>query len=67
MFKKSVSFLADCLLILYIVACGTCKVNVIRGDIDHQDVYLNATERAKNNVMMTCISRSLSNRLILDI
>ncbi len=48
-------------------ACGTCKVNVIRGDIDHQDVYLNATERANKNIMMTCVSRSLSDRLILDI
>ena len=48
-------------------ACGTCKVGVIKGSIDHQDVYLNESERSEGNVMMTCVSRSLSKSLILDI
>jgi ferredoxin-NADP reductase/nitrite reductase/ring-hydroxylating ferredoxin subunit len=48
-------------------ACGTCKVNVLKGKIDHQDVYLNATEKADGNVIMTCVSRAHSNKLILDI
>ena len=46
-------------------ACGTCKVNVLKGEIDHQDVYLNSTEKADGNVMMTCVSRALSDRLTL--
>ena len=48
-------------------ACGTCKVSVVDGAIDHQDVYLNESEKLKGNVMMTCVSRALSKRLILDI
>jgi len=48
-------------------ACGTCKVNVLKGEIDHQDVYLNSTEKADGDVMMTCVSRALSDRLTLDI
>ena len=48
-------------------ACGTCKVSVVDGAVDHQDVYLNESEKLKGNVMMTCVSRALSKRLILDI
>lgn len=48
-------------------ACGTCKVNVIEGEVDHQDVYLNSSEKAEGKVMMTCVSRAISKRLILDI
>jgi ferredoxin-NADP reductase/nitrite reductase/ring-hydroxylating ferredoxin subunit len=48
-------------------ACGTCKVGVIKGSVDHQDVYLNESERSEGDVMMTCVSRSLSKSLILDI
>jgi len=48
-------------------ACGTCKVNVLKGKVDHQDVYLNSTEKAGGDVIMTCVSRALSDRLILDI
>ena len=48
-------------------ACGTCKVNVLKGEIDHQDVYLNSTEKADGDVIMTCVSRALSDKLILDI
>ncbi len=48
-------------------ACGTCTVPVIDGDIDHQDVYLNQTERAAGDKIMTCVSRATSTRLVLDI
>jgi ferredoxin-NADP reductase/nitrite reductase/ring-hydroxylating ferredoxin subunit len=48
-------------------ACGTCLTRVLEGEPDHQDVYLNATERAAGNVMMTCVSRCKSGRLVLDI
>jgi len=48
-------------------ACGTCLTRVLEGEIDHQDVYLNATEQASGNVMMTCVSRAKSARLVLDI
>jgi len=48
-------------------ACGTCLTRVLEGEIDHQDVYLNGTEKAAGNVMMTCVSRAKSARLVLDI
>lgn len=48
-------------------ACGTCVATVIEGKVDHQDVHLNATERAANDRMITCVSRALSDRLVLDL
>lgn len=48
-------------------ACGTCLTTVIEGVPEHQDVYLNATEKAANNCMMTCVSRAKTPRLVLDI
>lgn len=48
-------------------ACGTCIVGVIEGDPHHQDVYLNAGERARGTRIATCVSRARSDRLVLDI
>ena len=48
-------------------ACGTCLTRVLEGVPDHQDVYLNDTERASNAAMLTCVSRAKSGRLVLDI
>jgi ferredoxin-NADP reductase/nitrite reductase/ring-hydroxylating ferredoxin subunit len=48
-------------------ACGTCLTRVLEGEPDHQDVYLNATERKSNAAMLTCVSRARSGRLVLDI
>ncbi|CAN7694986.1 2Fe-2S iron-sulfur cluster-binding protein [Rhizobium sp. LjRoot254] len=48
-------------------ACGTCLATVIEGEPDHQDVYLSASERAAGTKIMTCVSRSKSARLVLDI
>jgi tetrachlorobenzoquinone reductase len=47
--------------------CGTCEVSVLSGAIDHRDSILSAPERASNALMMTCISRALGPRLVLDI
>lgn len=48
-------------------ACGTCVVPVIEGTPDHQDVHLNTTERNAGDQIMTCVSRSKSDRLVLDV
>lgn len=48
-------------------ACGTCLTRVLEGEPDHQDVYLNASEKRGNQVMLTCVSRARSARLVLDI
>jgi ferredoxin len=48
-------------------ACGTCLATVIEGKPDHQDVYLSNSEKVANDRMLTCVSRSKSKRLVLDI
>jgi ferredoxin-NADP reductase len=48
-------------------ACGTCEVAVIEGEPEHQDVYLNDSEKLAGQRIMTCVSRAKSSRLVLDI
>ena len=47
--------------------CGSCEVSVIDGEIDHRDDVLSDEERAGNDVMMLCVSRALSDRIIIDL
>ncbi|MUL82241.1 oxidoreductase [Mycobacterium sp. CBMA247] len=47
--------------------CGTCETNVIAGEPEHADDILSDEERASNTVMMICVGRSRSARLVLDI
>ena len=48
-------------------ACGTCLVKVLSGDPIHQDVYLTESERRQGNWIATCVSRSDSDELVLDL
>ena len=47
--------------------CGACLCDVIEGIPDHRDLYLTDEEKAYNDLMAICCSRSKSERLILDI
>jgi ferredoxin-NADP reductase len=47
--------------------CGTCEVRVLEGEVDHRDSILSASERASNEIMMTCVSRAKGASLVLDI
>jgi ferredoxin-NADP reductase len=47
--------------------CGTCETVVLEGEIDHRDSVLAPDERAANTVMMICVSRARSSRLVLDL
>lgn len=47
--------------------CGTCEVSVLAGIPEHRDSVLDAHERGLNDRMLVCVSRSLSDRLVLDI
>jgi ferredoxin-NADP reductase len=47
--------------------CGTCESAVIEGTPDHRDSVLDDAERAEAGVMMICVSRSCSERLVLDL
>lgn len=46
--------------------CGTCETRVISGDVMHQDSLLTDDERDAGDVMMICVSRARSPRLVLD-
>lgn len=45
--------------------CGTCETRVLSGDIDHQDSLLTDDERDAGDVMMICVSRARSPKLVL--
>ena len=47
--------------------CGICQCDVISGTPDHRDVVLSDAERASGKVMQICVSRAMSERLVLDI
>jgi ferredoxin-NADP reductase len=47
--------------------CGSCEVKVLAGRPDHRDGLLSPEERAANDRMMVCVSRSLDPRLVLDV
>lgn len=47
--------------------CGTCMATVLEGELDHQDVYFNDSERAAGDKVLTCVSRATSKRIVLDL
>lgn len=47
--------------------CGTCETDVIQGEPDHRDSLLDDEERQANKCMFICVSRSCSDRLVLDL
>jgi ferredoxin-NADP reductase len=47
--------------------CGVCQVRVLDGTPDHRDHYLSEAERQSNTVIQTCVSRSKSPVLVLDL
>lgn len=47
--------------------CGTCMVKVISGIPDHRDMFMTDAERACNDRFTPCCSRSLGDRLVLDL
>jgi ferredoxin-NADP reductase len=47
--------------------CGTCEAIVLEGTPDHRDSMLTEAERASGNKILTCVSRSRSEKLVLDL
>ena len=47
--------------------CGTCETGVLGGTPDHRDSVLTEAEQKAGDVMMLCVSRSCSPRLVLDL
>lgn len=47
--------------------CGTCETYLLEGIPDHRDSYLSAADKASNEMMMVCVSRAKTPRLVLDL
>jgi ferredoxin-NADP reductase len=47
--------------------CGTCETTVLAGEPDHRDTLLDDDERAAGDCMYICVSRSCTDRLVLDL
>lgn len=47
--------------------CGTCLTRVLEGTPDHRDSYQTDDEKKRSDYLTPCCSRSLSERLVLDI
>lgn len=47
--------------------CGTCETTVVDGVVDHRDALLTDDERSAGGCMFPCVSRSCSDRLVLDL
>jgi ferredoxin-NADP reductase len=47
--------------------CGTCETGVLKGVPEHHDEVLTDSEHEANDVMMICVSRAVSPRLVLDL
>lgn len=47
--------------------CGTCETTVLDGRPDHRDSILADHERAADDSMFICVSRSRTDRLVLDL
>jgi ferredoxin len=47
--------------------CGTCECDILEGQPDHRDSVLTDDEKASGNSIFICVSRSKSERLVLDV
>jgi ferredoxin len=47
--------------------CGTCETDVLAGVPDHRDSILDDAQRARGDSMFICVSRSCTDRLVLDL
>ena len=47
--------------------CGSCEAVVLEGTPDHRDSVLDEERREANDCMMICVSRSCTDRLVLDL
>lgn len=46
--------------------CGTCETRILAGTPDHRDSLITDDEREKSDCFYPCVSRSVSDRLVID-
>ena len=61
--EEGIPILGSC----YEGVCGTCEARVLEGTPDHRDSVLTDAEKAAGEVMLICVSRSRTERLVLDL
>jgi ferredoxin-NADP reductase len=61
--EADVPTMASC----YEGVCGTCEARVLEGIPDHRDSVLSDAEKAAGEIMLPCVSRSRTERLVLDL
>lgn len=47
--------------------CGTCEVRVTGGTPEHRDDILSGTDRERTDLIYVCVSRAVTEELVLDI
>ncbi len=47
--------------------CGSCEVRVLAGQVEHRDVVLTRAERDESSKMMSCCSRAVGGKLVLEL
>src|SRR5579862_5971232 len=48
-------------------ACGRCETAVVDGTVEHRDVFLTDAVKATQRKIMVCVSRAMSDHLVLDL
>lgn len=61
--EADVPIMASC----YEGVCGTCEARILEGVPDHRDSVLSAAEKDAGEVILVCVSRSRTERLVLDL
>jgi ferredoxin-NADP reductase len=61
--EEGIPILGSC----YEGVCGTCEARILEGTADHRDSVLTDAEKAAGEVMLICVSRSRTERLVLDL
>ena len=46
--------------------CGSCLSTVVEGTPDHRDSFLSPAERRSGTLMAPCVSKSMTDRIVLD-
>lgn len=47
--------------------CGSCELDVLKGEVDHRDMFYNEDERRERRVILPCVSRAKDHPLLLNI
>lgn len=61
--EADIPIMASC----YEGVCGTCEARILEGTPDQRDSVLSDAEKAAGEVMLVCVSRSCTERLVLDL